>query len=441
MRVGFVVDWNTDISSLMVLARNMFRELAKLMNEKKSFTITAISKNFLGIGDINQHFDLIHFPNLGGYTFPNDNILNAKNVILSPSGIDEVIYREQVFPDKKRWPIIERVINKEVPRWKQNIDKIKAVHVVTKSELNEMNEYLGVPLEKMTIIPHGVNHDVFVPTKNKDELKNKIYKNFQLEEQDYFIHISERNWARKNIPRILEAFSEAKKCGLTQNLILVGKVHPFVIKKVKNISGVKIMGWVSEEHLIELIQGSHGIILPSIHEGFGLPLVECMACGIPSITSNKHGPPEVVGNSGILVDPYNIMEIKDAILELGKNKELHSKLSKNALIRSKDFSWKNTASSLLQLYEKIVTPQNSWNFENSFEVSARRTLTTVCQLFPQKDDENPYAPTIPLIDALLSFNYKKMIDWALQYGLTEPKTRDFLLPLETWLRNKSEIKY
>ena len=46
MRVGFVVDWNTDISSLMVLARNMFRELAKLMNEKKSFTITAISKNF-----------------------------------------------------------------------------------------------------------------------------------------------------------------------------------------------------------------------------------------------------------------------------------------------------------------------------------------------------------------------------------------------------------
>ena len=265
MRIGFVIDWNVDISSLMVLARNMFRELGELMNEKKSFTITAISKNLIGIGDINQHFDLIHFPNLGGYKFPNDNVLNAKNIVLSPSGIDEVIYKEEVFPDKKRWPIIESIIEKEVPRWKQNIDKIKAVHVVAKSELNEMNEYLEVPLDKMTVIHHGVNHDVFVAPKNKQEVQNKIFKDFKLEQKNYFIHVSERNWARKNIPRLLDAFLEAKKSGLKQNLVLVGKVHPIIIKKVKKISGVKILGWVSEKHLVELLQASDGIILPSIH--------------------------------------------------------------------------------------------------------------------------------------------------------------------------------
>ena len=431
MRIGFVIDWNVDISSLIVLARNMFRELGELMNEKKSFTITAISKNLIGIGDINQHFDLIHFPNLGGYKFPNDSVLNAKNIVLSPSGIDEVIYKEEVFPDKKRWPIIESIIKKEVPRWKQNIDKIKAVHVVAKSELNEMNEYLEVPLDKMTVIHHGVNHDVFVAPKNKQEVQNKIFKDFKLEQKNYFIHVSERNWARKNIPRLLDAFLEAKKSGLKQNLVLVGKVHPIIIKKVKKISGVKILGWVSEKHLVELLQASDGIILPSIHEGFGLPLVEAMACGVPSISSNRHAPPEVIADSGILVDPYNVAEIKDAMMELGKNEELHSKLSKNALVRSKDFSWKNTAASLLQLYEKSVEKSNSWNFENNFELSARRTLATVCQIYP---DKNQY-----LIDSLLSFDYLKMINWALEHGLSDTKTRDFLLPIQSWLRNKSEI--
>ena len=430
MRVGFVIDWNIDISSLMVLARNMFRELGELVNEKQTFTVTAITQNLLGIGDINQHFDLIHFPNMGGYKFPKDIALQAKNIILSPSGIDEVVYGEEVFPDKKRWKIIERIIQSEVPRWKQNMHKIKAIHVVSKSDLNEMNQYLGVPLDIMSVIPHGVNHNVFVAPNNKKEVMESIQKDFQLEKNNYFIHISERNWARKNIPRLLDAFIEAKKSGLTQNLILVGKVHPLISKRVKRIPSVKILGWVSEKHLVQLIQGSDGLILPSIHEGFGLPLVEAMACGVTSITSNKHAPPEVVGDSGILVDPYNVTEISDAIIKLGKDEKLRSELSQKALVRSNDFSWKNTAVSLLQLYEKSVPKTTSWNFQKNFEISARRTLTTVCQLYPNKNQK--------LVESLLTFDYSKMVDWALKEGLSNSNTRDFLLPIESWLRNKSE---
>ena len=204
-------------------------------------------------------------------------LYKLKNIILSPSGIDEVIYGKEVFPDKKRWKIIEPIIKSEVPRWKQNIDKIKAVHVVSKSDLSEMNQYLDIPLDMMSVIHHGVNHDVFVAPNNKKEVRETAWKTFQLEKNNYFIHVSERNWARKNIPRLLDAFIEAKKSGLTQNLILVGKVHPLVIKKVKKIPSVKILGWISEKHLVQLIQGSDGLILPSIHEGFGLPLVEAMA--------------------------------------------------------------------------------------------------------------------------------------------------------------------
>ena len=143
MRIGFVLDWNTENQSALVLARNMFRELAFLMNEKKTFTVTGISKNFLGIGDINQHFDVVHFPNMTGYKFLDDSAFNCKNLIASPSGIDELVYGKEVFPDKYRWTRQEPIIKYEVFRWKQHVEKIKAVHVVSKSDLHDMNEYLG----------------------------------------------------------------------------------------------------------------------------------------------------------------------------------------------------------------------------------------------------------------------------------------------------------
>ena len=102
------------------------------------------------------------------------------------------------------------------------------------------------------------------------------------------------------------------------------------------------------------------------------------------------------------------------------------------MARSKDFSWKTNAASLLQLYEKSVPKTTSWNFQKNFEVSARRTLATVCELYPHKSQR--------LLESLLTFDYSKMVDWALKDGLSDEKTKDFLLPLESWLRNKSENK-
>ena len=104
-----------------------------------------------------------------------------------------------------------------------------------------------------------------------------------------------------------------------------------------------------KKRLVQLIQGSDGLILPSIHEGFGLPLVEAMSCGVPCITSNIHAPPEIVGDNGILVDPYNVTEISDAMIKLGKDEKLRSELSQKALARSKDFSWKINASIIITI--------------------------------------------------------------------------------------------
>ena len=114
IRVGVVLDWNLYASSLMGIARNLFRELGKLMNEKRSFTIAGIKLNDIKIGDINQRFDCIHIPNMGGYKFPVDESNLCKNLILGPSGIDEVIYGKDVMIKKSRWKEQEQQIKEDI---------------------------------------------------------------------------------------------------------------------------------------------------------------------------------------------------------------------------------------------------------------------------------------------------------------------------------------
>ncbi len=428
MRIGVVIDWNIHASSLMRINQNMFRELGKLMNEKQTFTITALRKDTLGIGDINQHYDCIHIPNMGGYAFPTDKMLSSKNIILGPSGIDEVIYGEEVFFDKSLWKRHEPLIKKEISRWPKNIDKISAVHVVAKSELNEMNQYLKIPKNKMTIIPHGVNHSLFKLPKNKSEIRKTILEKFKLDVGPYFIHVSEINYARKNLFRILDAFEKSRK-QIPQKLILVGKMLPQITKKIKAYKDVITLGYVSDDELVSLIQGSDAIVLPSIHEGFGMPLLESMACGIPSITMNNHAPPEVVEDSGLLVDSHEIDDISMKMIEINQN-DLLKNLSEKAFLLSQKYSWANHAKQVLSLYSKHIVSKQNWNFDYSYDVAAYRTLTTVIELFAEKKKDI-------LSQSLLNFDYPKIISWAIKYGLTMPHCKDFLLPFKDWLLSKN----
>ena len=192
------------------------------------------------------------------------------------------------------------------------------------------------------------------------------------------------------------------------------------------------MGFVPEDDLISLIQGSDAIVLPSIHEGFGLPLLEAMSCGIPSITMNKHAPPEVVGDSGLLVDPCSVDDIAMKMVEINKNNILKPK-SARAYELSQKYSWEKHATQILALYSKFSSTSKDWNFYNSFELAAYRTLATIVSLFAEEKKDI-------LSQSMLNFDYQKMIQWSIEYGLVMPQTKEFLLPFKDWLLSKN-IKY
>ena len=454
MRVGFVIDWNLNSSSLMNIARITFRELGKMMNETKSFTISAIPRNSIdgttgskgtrmeAITDTTKHFDCIHITNMGGYTFPLKDSSNYKNLIVGPIGMDEVVCGKEVYVSQPLWEKQMPLIQKEILRWKKNIHKISEVHVTTKSEKTEMNEFLGVPPEKMTVFPLGVEHDLFTPPDDKNKIRKKILSKFGMSDQNYFIHISELNHARKNVLRMLDAFKEARTRGITQKLIIVGKTHTDpgnhvtcfphanckeIDKRFMDDSEVIPLGYVSQPDMVELIQGSDALILPSIHEGFGMPLVECMACGVPSITSDKHSPPEVVGDAGLLVDPYNVSDIANKMVEINEGNTLQI-LSQRALQRSKNYSWETYATKIFELYEKNVKFTGDWDFEKQYELAAYRSLLFVCVFVAGKENNM-------LSEYLMGFNFQKIVQWASEYGLKDPKVRDFLIPFKRFIEN------
>ncbi len=429
MRVAMPINWNLDASSLTNIARHNFREIGKLMNETKSFTLSAIGIQSLGLGDFNQRYDLVHIPNMGGYRFATNAAQHCKNIIFGLSGIDEIIYGRDVLVWKDSWKTTEPIIKKEIEKWKKHVQKINTIHVVTKSEYEEMHQYLGIPYEKMKIIPHGVDHDFFKPSLDKEKTRTEILSQLKIPIEKYFLHVGEMNYVRKNQYRIIEAFKNAKKSGLKHNLIIAGKHYSEIEKIAKKVSGVFVLDWIENSQLLKLMQGADAFILPSIHEGFGMPLAEAMSCAVPCISSNEHAPPEVIGDSGILVDSGNTVEISQSMLKLANDTTLLETLSKKSLKQSEKFSWKKNAEQIFELYN-IDPDVPMKNFDHFYDLAAYRTLVTTCDFFPDEKQN--------MILSLLRFDYDDLINWAINYGLDNPMTRDFLLPFEDWLQNHSK---
>ena len=430
MKISLCIDYGLHASSLTLITQKLFNELAKKMNNDKTFTIAATMQASNGIGDVNQHYDCVSVPNMGGYQFPHKTVLSSKNPFIGIVGIDEVVLGEKVFRSNALWKRNKPLIEEQVSKWKNQGHLVPHIHTSTISDKEQIIEYFNIPEEKIDVIPYGVDHDKFRPPENKESARNKICHHYYLKETPYLIHISERNWARKNTLGLFEAFRKAKSNGMPHNLLVIGKNDDIVWEKAKKIPGIVMCGYVTEEIMVNIIQGADALLLPSLHEGFGLPLVESMACGIPAITSNVFSPPEIIQDAGLLVDPYDTSDICEKILSFTHNKKLQEDLSQHALKRSKDFSWALTAEKMLGLFRKYTEKELDTDFENDYDSAAYRTLTTVCQIHPDLK--------VSAIQDLLEFDYSRIIKWALEVGLEDSQVQDYLIPLKSWLEKNSE---
>ncbi|MEA5462709.1 glycosyltransferase family 4 protein [Leptothoe sp. PORK10 BA2] len=225
---------------------------------------------------------------------------------------------------------------------------VQAEHIFCDSvaTANDLTEFYGISASKITPILLAYDKGHFKPC--------------QQEQKSYFLYIGRQD-PHKNLPRLIEAFQRVYQANKGLELWLVGpkdkRYTPMLLEQAEAAgvgNNVRFLDYVAYNDLPKLLGGAIALVFPSLWEGFGLPPLEAMACGTPVITSNLASLPEVVGDAAILIDPYNVDELADAMHLLAQDVPLQTQLRAAGLARAKQFSWEKTGQQTAEVLKRFL---------------------------------------------------------------------------------------
>lgn len=232
-------------------------------------------------------------------------------------------------------------------------DEIIAVSQSTK---NDLVKYLKIDPERITVVYAGFDSDLFRVQIDSNEI-SELKKKYGID-QEYILFAGTLE-PRKNLTRLLDAFALLQKRGWQRHkLVVTGKkgwLYGSIFRKIRELElerEVIFTGYVPRQDLAGLMAGADVFVYPSLYEGFGIPPLEAMACGTPVIVSNTSSFPEVVGDAGIMVNPYDPDQIADAIYRVTSDDEIRKTMRKKGLEQTKKFSWEKGAKECVSLFER-----------------------------------------------------------------------------------------
>ena len=237
------------------------------------------------------------------------------------------------------------------------LNHIDCLLSISMSSLKEAYQYLSIDKSNLYNIYAGCDRSIFYPDEGKESLKNTEIN------LDKYILYSGAGDPRKNLNRLIAAYSLLNNELIwTYKLVLVGKLLPEEILLIKswitsfnlNESQVVLLGYVSDKELADLYRNCTLFVFPSLHEGFGLPVLEAMACGTVVLGSNTTSIPEVVQNESALFDPYNVFQMSELITKALTNKTFYNQLRSGLTEKSFKFTWEKTAFQALKALTKTI---------------------------------------------------------------------------------------
>ncbi len=222
--------------------------------------------------------------------------------------------------------------------WKR-IDT-RRFHFIAVSDYSrrELSSAVGLEADRIRVIHHGVDRKIFYPLDDRPGRKDP-----------YLLHVSQYQPV-KNVGRIVEAFSKITGKGAIRLLLVLPGFGGTVDSEHVTIIREKL----DRAELARIYREATAFVFPSLHEGFGLPILEAMACGCPVITSNTTACPEIAGNAAILVDPRSTGAIRNAMTLLVNDGAVRDSMREKGLERAARFDWSSAARRYVSEFERAV---------------------------------------------------------------------------------------
>lgn len=301
---------------------------------------------FLPIAARREHVDILHCTgNTAPYFSPVPVVQTLHDVIFMDSIPENDSFYQQFGNHYRR-----KVVPLITPR-------SKAVITVSNHEKERIMSRLHIDENKIHVVYNGINEKRFYPYRDAARRK-AVQQKYHLPD-DFMLFLGNPTY-RKNPSRIIESYVRyAFRSPKPMALVTPGLPEKFVADKLRTLNypyskyQFITTGYIDESDLPVLYGLSKVFLFPSLSEGFGMPVIEAMACGAPVITSRISSIPEIAANAAILIDPFNADEIAEAMVTLSSNDELRNAKIDAGLLNAKRFSWNRSAEKVLRLYETV----------------------------------------------------------------------------------------
>lgn len=291
-----------------------------------------------------HNIDLMHFTHFNApYFYRKSFVVTIHDLTLS------------FYKGNKRTSFIQRAAYNIVI--KNVISRAQHIIAVSEHTKEDIRRLFFIPKEKITVIYEGIGNE-FRKIDNLQRL-DQTKKMYGLDKPFLLYTGVWRN--HKNITSLIEAFSILLK-QQNRNILLVitGKEDPFypevkeLPKKLGIEQSVRLVGFVPEEQLIDLYNLATVFVFPSLYEGFGLPILESMACGTPVAASNASSIPEIGGDACLYFNPHDVSDIANKIATILDNTDIRTTLIEKGNLCVKPFSWQKMAQSTLSVYQSVL---------------------------------------------------------------------------------------
>ncbi len=241
--------------------------------------------------------------------------------------------------------------------------KARIIAVDSEATRQDLAEWYPSSETKVAVV--GVGLDPLFSRANGQRSDPRELDKLGLADAPFFIHVTNGK-PYKNTIRVIEAFTRVTRV-VGHQLVVIGRSSAFsnqvrrTIERMDLTNQIRFMGSVSDEQLVSLVKAATALVFPSLYEGFGLPVLEAMACGCPVMTSQRGSLAELAGDAALFVDPESVESLSRGIVELARNESLRETLRRRGSRQAAKYTWAAVVDRLVELYQTVLDRGSHYN--------------------------------------------------------------------------------